>query len=72
VSNIGAGVLANLGVIACSSPANVTCTPNQGTGQLQITTAVGALTPGTYIRVVDVSATNATNTQTVTIVLTIP
>jgi hypothetical protein len=72
VSNIGAGVFTNLGVISCTSPANVTCTPDQGTGQLQISTAVGNLAPGTYVRVVDVTAQYASNSQTVTIVLTIP
>jgi hypothetical protein len=44
---------------------------NQGTGVLTITTVPGNLNPGTYIRVVTVTAANANNTQTVTVVLTV-
>jgi hypothetical protein len=71
-SNIGAGTLLNLGTIGCSQPANITCSVNQNTGVLTITTVPGNLTPGTYIRVVDVTAANANNSQTVTVVLTVP
>ena len=70
-SNIGAGAYANLGLINCSQPANVTCTVNQGTGALTITSVPGNLAPGTYVRVVTVTAANAANSQTVTVVLTV-
>jgi hypothetical protein len=70
-SNIGAGSYVNLGLINCTAPANVQCGVNQGTGVLTITGVPGNLTPGTYIRVVTVTAANASNSQTVTIVLTI-
>jgi hypothetical protein len=69
--NIGAGTLANLGAIGCSAPANITCSVTQSSGVIAITTVPGALSPGTYIRVVNISAVNANNGQTVTIVLTV-
>jgi hypothetical protein len=71
-SNTGAGTLANLGTIACSQPTNVACTVNQATGVLTITTNTTGLVAGTYLRSVIVTAANASNTQTVTIVLTVP
>jgi hypothetical protein len=71
-SNIGAGTLQNLGTIGCSQPANISCGVNQSTGAITITTAPGQLAPGTYVRVVSVVAANTNNSETVTIVLTVP
>jgi hypothetical protein len=74
VTNTGAGTLANLGGLTCAPPggAPVGCAVDQGTGELALTVTPGALTAGTYVWVVTVSAPNASNgSQTVTVVLTV-
>jgi hypothetical protein len=71
-SNTGAGGIGALGTISCSQPANVTCVVTQGTGQISITTAVGGLASGAHVRVVDVQAANASNAQTITVVINVP
>jgi hypothetical protein len=78
VANTGAGVLADLGTIACTpnpADAHINCAVNQAAGTLTLTvnTATGpAITPGKYVLPVSVTASNAVNaTQPITIVLTV-
>jgi len=79
VLNTGAGTLANVGTIACAPPPTeprVTCSVNQGTGDLTITVnsaTAPALTGGgrQYVFLLTVTAANAANTETLAVVLTV-
>jgi hypothetical protein len=74
VSNLGAGgALVDLGMIACStSAADVTCSIDQATGVVTLTTVPGSLAAGTYVRTAALTSAYAQNSQTITIVWTVP
>jgi hypothetical protein len=70
--NPGAGLLASLGTVSCSAGANLSCAVDQATKVVTVTGVPDALDTGVYVRQVTISAANATNSQTVTVVLTVP
>jgi hypothetical protein len=77
-SNVGAGTRANLGAISCgiASDVHVGCSVNQTNGQITLTvnpSTAPALTAGTRVLTVSISATNMGNSTapTITLVVTV-
>jgi hypothetical protein len=77
-SNVGAGTRANLGAISCgiASDVHVGCSVNQTNGQITLTvnpSTAPALTAGTRVFTVSISATNMGNSTapTITLVVTV-
>jgi hypothetical protein len=70
VTNTGAGNLANLGAIQCAptqATPNVSCTVDQGAGQLTVTANADGLPPGNQVFTLRVSSDHSAVVQDVTV-----
>lgn len=74
VTNSGAGTLANLGSIQCTptqTTSNVTCTVDQGAGQLTVTANATGLPPGNQIFTLRVSSEHSTVEQNIPVTISV-
>jgi hypothetical protein len=71
VTNAGAGTLVALGTITCTATAPVTCGVASSTGVLSISVNPVAVTAGTHLYQVTVSAANSGVSRTLSVVLTL-
>jgi hypothetical protein len=72
LSNGSGGSLADLGAIGCQFPSPISCSVNQGTGQITLTLNPVGRTPGTHTFTVNVTAANGSNSPLpITVTLTV-